>query len=236
MDLEKFLEKDIIEFLEKKDIERKQKSVVISEELEEFSTDKDYMTLFKSALQNKDIIRAKGLFLEVQNKFANSKKEVEKEAYTGLIETMFTEMQSLDQNKETDKAFIEELSDMKIIEDKILSDGDRFKKDFNDNKEKIKSAILELGESIYEDLQKNDLLSAINKYKILKQKFAQFPDELKEEKESLFNDLITYYYQIRKLEKIKIHDTREARIERSELKKEVLTSVKEESLILFINS
>jgi len=230
MNIESFLEKDIIEFLEKKDLERKEKREIVAEEIEEFSLKKDYYKLFKTALEKRDLYTAKKLFEEVQQNFANAETDVEKETYTGLMENMFTEMKGFDAKEETEKEFVKEITSMGTI--KEIESKEIKKDEFEEKKIKIKNELAVASEEISEFLQKGDLAAAMNEYKSMKGRFNEFPDEAKVEKEELFNDLISSYYQIKKLEKIKKEEKEETKKEKDEKKKQLLSRTKEDVLLV----
>ena len=119
MNLENFLEKDIIEFLEEKEKNVSQKKEEIVEEKEEFSTHKDYASLFQNALDVRDMQTAKNIFREIQTKVANAKTQIEHESYTELMESMFTQMQVIKEKSKDDKGFVKEIEDMKYYNDKL---------------------------------------------------------------------------------------------------------------------
>ena len=89
MDINKYLESDIKKFLDekKKELELEKKG---AKKKEKFEIKKDYESLMKDAIDNKDFGIAKGLFLEVQKKLLSTKKGEEKDAYMELAESLYT--------------------------------------------------------------------------------------------------------------------------------------------------
>ncbi|NQU98901.1 hypothetical protein HQ533_05535 [Candidatus Woesearchaeota archaeon] len=232
MDLDKFLERDVIEFLEQKDLERKEKREVISEEVEEFSMDKDYYQIFREALEKRDLYSAKKMFEEVKEKFAKAETDVEKNTFTGLIENMYTDLKNFDAKEDVEKEFVKEITGMEAITKEPIDDKKaKQEKELVDKKIKIKNEIAVHQEKTAEFLQKMDLEAAMSEYRKMKGSFEGFPDGAKQEKEEIFNDVISSYYQIKRLENLKKKETSQEDRKKDDERRRILSKTKQEVLL-----
>ena len=221
MDLQNFLEEDMVRFLEQKQREQENKREEASEEIEEFSMDKDYEKLMKKALEYRDFYTAKKLFDEVKKKLSTADTKLEEKTYTKLLENLYTTIRGFGMQEETGDDFIKEITEAsQEIQSKSMSYKDKIKKD-----------IESLNHKLAKHLKNEDLLAATREYKKMKSRFNEFPDDDHEEKEELFKDVISGYYQIKKLEKIlREEDEQEQNREKID-KQKILEETKEDVLL-----
>ena len=202
MNLDVYLEKDITEFLEKKELERRQKELKdTAPKVEDFSMEQDFYKDFQEALDKRDLFKAKKIFDQTQRLTANAESEEDKNNYTDMVENMYTDLMSFSAEEDSEKEFIHNLKGMDSLQTE-------FGTEVNDNglekkKIKIKNEIALSVQKISEFLQNTDGAAAMTEYKKMRGSFNEYPANPKHEKEELFNDIISSYYQIKKLEKIK---------------------------------
>ncbi|MBU0471378.1 MAG: hypothetical protein KKF89_06105 [Nanoarchaeota archaeon] len=238
MDLDKFLEKDIIEFLELKDKEREERKDEASEEIvEKISTHQTQYQLFQDAIERKDFYSAEKMFEDVKNKFARATSESEKNKYMTLMENMYTDLQNSDfenfeKKEDVEKEFVNEIKSLEK-DDKLIHGKKRIEqeKELKEQKIKIKNEISECQEKIIDYLQREDLEAAIKEYKKMKARFDMYPEEPKEEKQEVFTTVISTYYQLRKLETLKRSRTENKKKQEEDKRKTLLSETKQEVML-----
>ncbi|MBC8495100.1 hypothetical protein H8D36_03030 [archaeon] len=230
MNLDVYLEKDITEFLEKKELERRQKELKdTAPKVEDFSMEQDFYKDFQEALDKRDLFKAKKIFDQTQRLTANAESEEDKNNYTDMVENMYTDLMSFSAEEDSEKEFIHNLKGMDSLQTE-------FGTEVNDNglekkKIKIKNEIALSVQKISEFLQNTDGAAAMTEYKKMRGSFNEYPANPKHEKEELFNDIISSYYQIKKLEKIKKLESNRTQKKKDEKREKILTDAKENILV-----
>jgi|FLOH01.1.fsa_nt_gi hypothetical protein len=280
MDLDKYLERDIIEFLDVKLQERESNTIAEAEE-GHFSLSLDYNQLLENALETRNGIRAKKLFEDVKSKLADAKNDDARDAYTKVLENMFTKLHTYGTQQHLESGFIDDImklskknkeEDIEINSPFNYKGAPKIKKPksmdesydtqnqnvsgqvsasgsvnsnatpgqtnqnvqgvaSNQNSNSVNSTSNSVGPiqatgpiqakiedqklrvklrkdieyyqaKISEFIDDKDVQAALKEYKNLKTKFDEYPDIPVEEKEELFHDVISAYYQIGKLNKV----------------------------------
>lgn len=218
MDLEKFLEKDMVEFIENKDIERKQvQEAVMEEELEEeYSKTKPGTEAIKKDLLSQ---QAKENMVEAQ-------KEEIKKAIAGLSDKISNEIQKKDlakamvlyksmkkefskypekDEKEKENLFndlIEAYYQIKKFEKSHLEvkmhaeklEEDRKEHILGDTNEQVQLILKKI--KVY--LDHDDVKMSMSEYENLKKVFEKFPKEFKDERKKLYDHMVVVYNEIHK--------------------------------------
>ncbi|MBU1202005.1 MAG: hypothetical protein KJ583_06035 [Nanoarchaeota archaeon] len=256
MDINKFLQKEIIEFLERKKEGREDIIAEVEEERLEggsYLTKKDYVKLLQDALAKKDVGTAKNLFNEAQGRLTNAASEDERQHFTMVIDKLYAKIKEFSIEEEEIKKRIEKerakQEDLKrelekekeLLEKKkdatqkkpVEKDKEQKKKlsPIEELKANIKKDMAESALNISSHLQKGNLKPAMEEYNLMKEKFKAFPKDNKEEKEELFNDLISNYYQIKKVENKIKKEEEEVKVQKTNINKEQFEKSKQESLL-----
>lgn len=211
MDLNTFLERDIMQFLETIEVKREEKISEVSEEMENIQMDKNYPKLLEEALKKRDLIQAKNLFEEVNEKLKDSKTDVEKDVFLNVLDDMYTNIKLFSTNKESEKLELKKITELHkqkeeadISETAVSEKPDKettkqlifepeTAKDLEDKKNRLKKAITEEESKISELMHKNELLEAIKEFSVMKEKVADFPTQFIRERSQLEEQLrITY--------------------------------------------
>jgi len=255
MDIDHFLEKDIIEYLEKKSLEKQERRAEFDELESEksFSPKKDYQFLLQQALDNDELVSAKNVFSEAQNQLKQATTEKDKQGYNDLVEDMYTKIQAHSRKEELIQAKEDLVSkESSIQKEKNNKDNldkeqtkraeEQTKKETSDlrknkdsnrsikNLDPLKKRILENSRMIGESLRNHDLLNAMKQYHDMRHNFSLIKES--DEREEVFNVLITAYYQIKKAEQsVKAATIHKKKIE-AEQKKQIIDDTKTKALML----
>ncbi|MBU0665947.1 MAG: hypothetical protein KKC26_01160, partial [Nanoarchaeota archaeon] len=198
MDLNLFLEKDIIEFLEKEENKRRNRmEEVEDEEFDFFNIQKDYYKRLIRALDQNDVEKAKEIFDDVKKKHEEAKNELEKKQLYTLLDDIYMEIKKHTDKTKNDAELEQEVES--IEKDGVIT-KESDKQEQKKEQEKIKNEIAESSVKINSYLRKEDLQAAMIEYKTMKSKFNKL-DGTEEEKEDVFQDVMAAYYQIKRLEK-----------------------------------
>lgn len=230
MNLDVYLEKDITEFLEKKELERRQKELKdTAPKVEDFSMEQDFYKDFQGALDKRDLFKAKKIFDQTQRLVANADSEEDKSNYTDMIENMYTDLMGFSAEEDSEKEFIHNLKGIGPLQTEF--DTDVNDEGLEKKKIKIKNEIALSVQKISEFLQNTDGAAAMIEYKKMRGSFNEYPANPKHEKEELFNDVISSYYQIKKLEKIKKLESNRTQRKKDEKREKILIDAKENILV-----
>jgi len=207
MDLETFLEKDMMEFLEEKDFERKEKSSIINEEeTEREYTDQpliDEPGIFEknSALKmaiKKDVTKSSEIIFELlkYKKVFDAIQEYKK------MKERFNEFPE-DAAKEKEKLFTEVIVNYyeirkveKAMKNKqLVIQNNKIQKQ-NTIQNNAKNSIIIRTKKIRAFLKESNINNAMKEYELAKQEFESFPNDSLEEKKNLYNLISNIYKEI----------------------------------------
>ncbi|MFH1589064.1 MAG: hypothetical protein ABIB43_00665 [archaeon] len=207
MDLETFLEKDMMEFLEEKDFERKEKSSIINEEeTEREYTDQpliDEPGIFEknSALKmaiKKDVTKSSEIIFELlkYKKVFDAIQEYKK------MKERFNEFPE-DAAKEKEKLFTEVIVNYyeirkveKAMKNKqMVIQNNKIQKQ-NTIQNNAKNSIIIRTKKIRAFLKESNINNAMKEYELAKQEFESFPNDSLEEKKNLYNLISNIYKEI----------------------------------------
>ncbi len=204
--LDKFIEMDILEFLDRK------KGVSEGE----VSASEAYYDDVKSALLEENVSKA----LDVIERAADDYNKIkDSDPYKDIAYNRFVEaIQLLEEYK--GKGFDELEGVLKKIEESGIHNAkplkinifeerkrSRERKAFEEkekeyeSKEEIKNKMNRVMHELFINIRKKDLAASVNSYKSLRSLFHQFPSRFIDEKKEAYNDLLSYYIQIKKLKK-----------------------------------
>ncbi len=198
-----FIERDMIEFLEREEEKKRTKIENVEEETDFFNFQQDYYQDLIRALDKDDLTKAKNIFDEVKGRFAKSTNKIEKKKLSVLLDDIYMEIKRHSKKKDSGKQLDEEVRELEeegVFEKKLNEVSKQEKLAEEGRRQKIIDAVYDGTDKIKVYLEKRDLMASMIEYKTMKVKFDQFPEKFKEEKEKLFNEVITTFYQIKKLE------------------------------------
>lgn len=255
MDLESYLEQNIIDFLEKKEAEKEIKATQIRKEQESFRMKKDYLGILRSAISTENFEKAKEIFDEADNEFAKAKTDIERKQYTEMMDTMFLMIRKHDSLKKEIKRMIEKkereheeqkqkeaikteekpvsLSKMQpkgVVMTEVPAEEPMNKDDVQKLVVAVKKDLENSNIKISQYLETNNFNAAMDEYKQMKKRFDQVPDYA-EEKKNLFEDLISCYNQIKKLEHLVTKEITDEIKKNKEKRKKLFEETKEKVLL-----
>jgi hypothetical protein len=209
LELDKFFEKDIIEFLD-------EKNTKILGPGKAKTTDQDYNNL-RDALRNNDTKIAVDILEESISKFNslemnNTYKEIIFEELLEMIELSRKYVSDTDDNSELSKVLklLEESTEMsETLPERITAfekiKVERAQKKIEEKEKeyqiqaKADSETKKVSQELFLNLRKKNLKEAMLCYRKLKSLFEDYPSSLEEEKQQFYNDLLAFYMQINKL-------------------------------------
>jgi hypothetical protein len=200
-ELQKFFEKDIVEFLDRK---------------KALKGTNDLLIEFKKEINERNHSRAAEILEDAVEKFNQTNStDVYREIYFNEIIDMvrFANQNINKENKNRLTENIEMLQKSKQLEQdpslniKVFEDRREQEREKEFNREEkirdraniIENEMIEINKKLFVSIRKKDLQNAISIYKELKAKFEQYPSSLIEEKTELYNDLIAFFMRIKTL-------------------------------------
>lgn len=201
-ELERFFEKDVIDFLDKKLALRGAQSEI--NDLETAIKKKDYeeaSRIIQEAIEKFNRTDVKDVYREV-----NFNKVLEliriAHAYTDTLterNKLIIDLELLEKSGELNK---DSSKNINVFEERKIKElrkkEERLRED-RDKARRIENESIEINKKLFESIRTKDVNAAILNYKKLKNKFSQYPNSLKQEKTEFFNDLIAYYMRIKKI-------------------------------------
>ncbi len=114
MEFNKFIQEDIIEFLDKKsEFKRENLSKIREEEMELFNIEKDYAKETQKALENDNITKAKRIFNELRNYYNNLKdNSEEKERVYSILEEVYAKIKKYFSTQNNGLSLVNELGEL----------------------------------------------------------------------------------------------------------------------------
>lgn len=205
MDFDKFIEKDIIEFLDNQAMLVAEKAAGLrEEEFDLYEITKDYSKEITEALRNEDLKKAREIFEDVKNRYqkAPDNSLSKKRLYT-IMEEIYERIKDYEGKEEGKKSLFETI---KEYEEKGL-----FATPAIDAEGKevsginlVLSAIAEKEKelervTVKKPFKNEDLQKAVNIYRELKELAQRIPDSSPQEKEKIYDATLSWYYIIKKL-------------------------------------
>jgi len=192
MELERFLERDILKFLDQKAEENKQKTS---------------QTKLEQALTEKDVVEARTILRNAINKYNESNDKQEKEKLLTIIQELI-----IIGKNHADKTIINKLTqDIELLEksgqlkkntEKItileeIQQTQRAEDIERENEieiaQKIEQKITELTKILFVNIRKKEINETIKTYQELKQNFEKYPSRFINKKKEIYNDLLSFY-------------------------------------------
>lgn len=208
MDMNKFLQRDINEFLDRKAEEQHDAlGKMRGEEYTVFTVGRDYSKEFSVAIEQNNNRKAENIIEELYAaKNSAGEDDENKEKITAIFEEIMKQVEE-DTQGEQQKELHEFIEKVKSGETKgITTPGSELtpyeQEELEKKKkvEKLDSELEELVGKIDEAIMQNDITTAASLYKEIQEKFHSYPDEEKDKKVGWYNQVILLYEQIKRLE------------------------------------
>ncbi|MBD3209514.1 hypothetical protein GF367_03800, partial [Candidatus Woesearchaeota archaeon] len=207
MELSKFLQQDIIEFLDKKGSEQRERGgSVRAEEFSLFDLKRDYAKDVAGALEENNLAKAKHIFddlREAYNSLAGREEEREK-VYAVLKEVYAKIKESVEQGKTLEEDFKEFERGLKSTAAGKDRDSAAFEQaagKAQQERERLEEQLQASIDAINAAVKHEDTEAAIKEYGRLKERFKQYPGDDKFRKINWYNQVLGTYEQINKLRK-----------------------------------
>ena len=215
MELSKFLEQDIVDFLDKVAAEqRDKKGLLRSEEFTLFNVDRDYAEEAEKALEDHNPGKAKGIFKELKEAYDELEgREEEQEKVREILKEVYAKIKK---SSEDETQLEDDLKEVGLMGEEKAKDEE----DLTPEEKELEKADKEMEEVVGRlngALEQRDLDKAIQGYHDLKEKFKDYPEHDQQRKVRWYNHVLGTYEMIRRLkqkhhaaEKEQKHRTEEA--------------------------
>lgn len=199
-ELERFFERDIIEFLDQR---KEQNQETPEKKLERLIINKNYeeaIKIIQETIKSFNSTPLNNPYREIYfNKTINLVRLAHNQTQnsppnelTELINVLINSGQ-LKQDHSQNITILEEIQERRIKQKEQLLQRDREKA------KQIENQMIQITKELSVQMRKRDVPNAMRKYQELKKQFEQYPNTLEEEKTEIYNEMIAFYMRITKL-------------------------------------
>src|SRR4030043_424465 len=204
MDFEKFIEKDIIEFLDELTMMAAEKAAELrEEEFDLYEITEDYSREITKALKEGNLRKAQEIFEDVKNKFTKAPENaLSKRRFYIIMEEIYEKIKDYEANEEGKKSLFETIREYE--EKGLFAKPDVTQKKDTGSISLLLSTI-NIKEKELERLTSKkpitnyDFAKAIQKYRQLKELIKRIPIKYEKEKAKAYESALTWFYTIRRL-------------------------------------
>ncbi len=209
MKLEKFIEEDMEEFLERKAEEKtREESEVPNEEMDVSTFSRDYAEEVSEKLDKGDLEQARQVYLDLKKEY-NSFPEgsADQRAAHSIMEEIRGKVQSyldsvpdsegLPDSAEEVGIEVPEKPEPRSFEEKREQQIQKLKRQ-KQKKDRLVQDIRKYIDRMENLLDEGNVVAAMVLYRYVKDSFRKIPKRFEDEREELYDEIITAYYQIRK--------------------------------------
>jgi len=204
MDFDKFVEKDMLEFLDQQAMLIAEKAAGLrEEEFDLYEITKDYSKEITEALKDEDLAKAKKIFEDVKNKYikAPPNSMSKKRLYT-IMEEIYERIKDFEAKEEGKKNLFDTIKDYE--EKGLFKMPEMFQGKEMDTLSLLLSTIAykekELERiSVKKPITDADAERAIKLYRDLKELVKRIPDSAQKEKSKVYDATLSWYYTIKKM-------------------------------------
>ncbi|KYK27089.1 hypothetical protein AYK26_00115 [Euryarchaeota archaeon SM23-78] len=204
MDFDKFLERDIIEFLDEQAMLVAEKAAGLrEEEFDLYEITQDYSKEISEALKEDDLRKAREVFEEVKNKYLKApESSLSKKRLYIIMEEIYQRIKDYEAKEEGKKSLFETIKEYE--EQGLFTKPELFEKKKADNISIILSSITKKEKELEKITNKEtiimeDLKQAIKLYREMKELTRRMPITYPKEKANAYESALSWYYTIRKL-------------------------------------
>lgn len=199
-ELERFFERDIIEFLDQK---KQQNEETPEKKLEKLTLAKSYKEakkIIEETIKQFNATPQNSPYREIYFnriidlvKIAHDQtKNTDTNELTELINILINSKQ-LKQDYSQNISILEEIKERQIKKQEELLQKDR------EIAKQIENEMMQITKQLSVQIRKRDLKNAMKQYQELKKQFEKYPNTLEEEKTEIYNEMIAFYMRITKL-------------------------------------
>jgi hypothetical protein len=203
MDFDKFIEKDILEFLDQQAMLIAEKAAGLrEEEFDLYEITKDYSKEISEALKEGDLRKAQKIFEDVKSRYLKAPEiSLSKKRLYTIMEEIYERIKDYE-SKEDGKSLFETIKDYEekgfftrpeLFEGKEIAGVNLILSSIA-GKEKELERITNK-----KPFQREDLQRAVNNYRVLKELIKRLPESSRREKEKVYDAALSWYYTIKKL-------------------------------------
>ncbi len=241
MDFDKFLEKDIIEFLDEQAVVVAEKVANLrEEEFDLYEITQDYSKEISNALKERDLRKAQKVFEDVKSKYLKAPEtSLSKKRLYIILEEIYEKMKDYQAKEEGKKSLFETIRDYE--EKGLFTRPELFQKKRAEGANLILSSIDKKEKELEKlttkkPVREEDLKEAIKRYREMKELIKRVPDTYQKEKSKVYDSALCWYYSIKKLkegfgEKEEVREIKETRPEEPVEKKLAETRKLKEEII-----
>ena len=204
MDFDKFLEKDIIEFLDEQTMLIAEKVAGIrEEEFDLYEITQDYSKEINEALKDRDLRKARKVFEEVKNNYLNApENSLSKKRFYIIMEEIYERIKDYEAKEEGKKSLFETIKEYEVKG--LFSRPDLFEEKRTQHINLILRTIARKDKEIEillskRPIKEDDLKDAIKKYREVKELIRRMPNAYAKEKSKAYESALSWYYTIKKL-------------------------------------
>ncbi|MFH1212401.1 MAG: hypothetical protein V1659_05765 [Candidatus Woesearchaeota archaeon] len=206
MELNKFIEDDMIAFLDREVEKRGDSTFIREDEFNIFNLQKDYVKEIDELLKSNNVRAAKQLFEELEQMYAGAGNASEKKKIKTILCEVYDQLKNHVNTISGEKSLEEKLADFEkwgldrpTQNEKIIEVKEVPKSAEEIEKEKVMSDVLTEINALINEIailaKKQDFEEAVLKYRDLKRVFQELPDN--EEKIKQYDEVLASYFLIK---------------------------------------
>ncbi|MFH0870432.1 MAG: hypothetical protein V1866_05245 [archaeon] len=204
MEFDKFLEKDMVDFLSEAAAKLADKAAAVrEEEFDMFEITQDYSKEINSALKENDLRKAQHVFENVKNKYMQAPdNSMSKKRLYIIMEEIYEKIKDFESRDKGKKDLFESIKDYEA--EGLFTRPELFEKKEEEKLSIILSSIPVKEKALEritsrDSLNSNELREAIRIYHELKALIAKIPEPYGKEKSAIAAKIVGHYYAIKKL-------------------------------------
>jgi hypothetical protein len=204
MDLDKFIEKDMMEFLDKQAMLVAEKAAGLrEEEFDLYEITKDYTKEISEALKDGDLKKAQKTFDDVKNRYLRAPDvSLSKKRLYAIMEEIYERIKDYESKEEGKKSLFETIKDYE--EKGFFNRPDLFQGKDTTSLNIILSSVAGKEKELEKitakkPFRRDDLQKAVEIYRDLKELIKRLPQTSQGEKERIYDATLSWYYVIKKL-------------------------------------
>ena len=205
MDFDKFIEKDILEFLDQQAMLVAEKVAGLrEEEFDLYEINKDYSKDIEAALKEEDLKKAQKIFEDIKNRYMNAPpNSLSKKRLYILMEEIFERIKDYETKEEGKKSLFETIKDYE--QKGFFKMPELFQGKETENIILVMSSIISKEKALEQLTTKNpltqeDLQKAVQHYREMKELIKRIPSTSQKEKAKAYDSALSWYYTLKKLQ------------------------------------
>ncbi len=204
MDFDKFLEKDIVEFLDKKAQSIAEKAAGIrEEEFDLYEISQDYTDEINKSLEKEDLKKAREIFEDVKNRYLKAPEgSLSKKRLYTIMEELYEKIKDYESQEQGKKSLFDTIKEYE--KQGLFSRPELFREQLRQRPELITAEISKKEKLLQQIKDKKtitaqDLRQAALTYRQIKELVKNMPDN--KEKQKAYDSALSWYYTIKNMKK-----------------------------------